>query len=1225
MRGADAAIGLLEAIAMDPAAEHARPAQATATSHTHDGAPRMRARHAPPPDRPPRPGDAADACLGGQDSADTSDEELYLRHASVLYHELWSSDWVDRLLAGPALQDEEKEAAEPGARHVGAAGSATTTDSPSAAAAAASADGTDGSCAGSDAGPAAATAGSNITTAERAPRTMAGTIAQPDNGRASSTAAHDGCSAVVVVAPASPLGSPAGARVAHGFSPADLADALVGTVRRLEDDHTLRQHKRWSVVKELSVTEAHYLQDLLLLRAVFCEPLAATLRPDDVRLIFGNLDQVIDCARSLVEYLTVAVVYEATRCVVLGDEGLQSSSSSGADIGADGGVGVGAGAAAGARPTSQPAVMRTGSSSSSSDPRNSARADISVAQAFLLMSQRMEHAYARYCQGFEAASQRIIELKRLAAATGAATAPGTPTTAPPTPAPTPTTADGLPPPPGSPAADHVRGWPGDAGDLQPDPGGPDAAYAAVAHQHITQQAQCLAGKTTSWDLASLLIKPVQRILKYPLLIRSLLGLTHTHTLDRSRLEKAAQGVERIAEAINAVHQSGGLRISTATAGSSVLAAGDDGQGRVARELRRVLRRRPGNTTLPRARSQAESFMKERLRMPAKAKARELLDRPLPPVPPPPSGAAALLEQHENRIAGLGRALRAWEASVDAVLRQQCAVAARWRDLYAGADEALADGPAPWTPRPQSDAWADDAPASDPDPARTRRGDQRSPRLGLGDQRSPQLGLGDQCSPRLELGDLDSDLRHQWQLAAELSRQTRSAHRHGRDRTCSATDEPWAALKRARAAEYCAALDAVRGTLYPSLVCAPLRSRVYPVLDALLQAYRDGPRHILREAARTPGAAPDGGRLSALQDALADELPRLFDHERTVLRLLVAQVAGIQHRFHSQAVALLSAACAASGLAQEPGTPPTTAPARAVPLPALDQRPASAAQLLRPSRHAASPGAPSHIEASYSRRVSERAVSTPGTLLPSAAECTSQIQSGLWRLAQELQRSSPAQELQRSSPAQEPRRSGPAQYASRARLHDSLAADASDAASDHSAAADSCLAAPALEITAPWESPAPPRHARKRSVGLMDRLAGFRTGRAARTLQAVPMASRLDDGSLDGIKPRPHTRSGPGTPAEAPPPLPPKDDPARARSRSTHRARSEVDIRAAAAAAAGWTISAAKYEPLPLVDPIRFSKGFVDATFRMFDAQDRAGGEQPGLGADAAPGAGGRCK
>ncbi|KAJ1997495.1 hypothetical protein GGI06_006476, partial [Coemansia sp. S85] len=228
---------------------------------------------------------------------------------------------------------------------------------------------------------------------------------------------------------------------APSFSSSDLVDALVGTVHRLEDDHTLVQHKRWSVVKELAITEAHYLRDLLLLRAVFYEPLAGSsgsglLRSEDALVIFGNLDHVIDCARSLVEYLTVAVVYEANRCCALGDDVSQAAI-------------VGSEHAASAasetilpvleppmqaqwrglsRPASQPEAIHLVADAHPGDSglRSSAWADISIARSFLLASQRMERTYAQYCRNFEAASQRLVEIKQLSASISAsAAAPGT--------------------------------------------------------------------------------------------------------------------------------------------------------------------------------------------------------------------------------------------------------------------------------------------------------------------------------------------------------------------------------------------------------------------------------------------------------------------------------------------------------------------------------------------------------------------------------------------------------------------------------------------------------------------------------------------------------------------------------------------------------------------------------------------------------------------------------
>lgn len=66
--------------------------------------------------------------------------------------------------------------------------------------------------------------------------------------------------------------------------------------------------------------------------------------------------------------------------------------------------------------------------------------------------------------------------------------------------------------------------------------------------------QCQAqiqGRTTAWDLGSMLIKPVQRILKYPLLLKDLLfkGTNDEHA-ERAELTDALGKMVLAAEGIN---------------------------------------------------------------------------------------------------------------------------------------------------------------------------------------------------------------------------------------------------------------------------------------------------------------------------------------------------------------------------------------------------------------------------------------------------------------------------------------------------------------------------------------------------------------------------------------------------------------------------------------------------------------------------------------------------
>ncbi|KAJ1974721.1 hypothetical protein H4R34_004613 [Dimargaris verticillata] len=67
-----------------------------------------------------------------------------------------------------------------------------------------------------------------------------------------------------------------------------------------------------------------------------------------------------------------------------------------------------------------------------------------------------------------------------------------------------------------------------------------------------RQQRLLSGKTHSWDLASLLIKPVQRVLKYPLLFQQLAKLSDPHSADHTAFATAHQKAEGIADHINLV-------------------------------------------------------------------------------------------------------------------------------------------------------------------------------------------------------------------------------------------------------------------------------------------------------------------------------------------------------------------------------------------------------------------------------------------------------------------------------------------------------------------------------------------------------------------------------------------------------------------------------------------------------------------------------------------------
>ncbi|PIA19484.1 hypothetical protein COEREDRAFT_12855 [Coemansia reversa NRRL 1564] len=1190
-----------------------------------------------------------------QENVDTSDEELYLRRVSVLYHELWTRDWAENQMASIeySASDNFKHQA---IQSINSRVSADICDSPTE----------------SELPSTAASAQADVNTKTTAAITAAITDADSEadtippsiSGDATESGTADTSNDDAQQELRSSWGSlvdayadtvstphttaPQSAVQMAEFSSTHLADALVGTVRRLEDDHTLLQHKRWSVVKELTVTEAQYLQDLLLLRAVFLEPLADVhMRAEDVQVIFGNLDQVIGCARSLVEYLTVAVVYEASRCVAPGGENSESRACSYPDAGSgDTAAGhrysTGAQRQCNSRPASQPEAALA--CAGDVVLRSSAWADISIAQAFLQTSQRMERVYAEYCQNFEAATRRIVELKRLAAVIS-----------------TPASLAAAPTTPGSPFADPLRGWrqtavspaPGHVAafvssiEMQSDRSSTETMYAAAVYQQMTEQAQLLAGKTTSWDLPSLLIKPVQRILKYPLLLHNLLNLTHAHSLDRNQLEEATQSSERIAEAINAVNSTSGLHIS-----ATLPITGDEGQGRVARELRRVLRRRPGTTAQARDKPHTEGSVKDKLRLSARSKfrVRGLPERSWPSSvgTPRTNGTEALIEQHENRIAELTRSLRRWENDLGAVLRQQVALAARWRDLYATARTALDPVATSDTSAYTRSMISDVRLSNDGLSQSSSKNDDFGACLWQWQVESPSAIAFSLSSEKTDgLEDTGDSLRG---ADAQCSRYPQS------DCSVQETQEFWVSRRWERALQYHAALDDIYKVLYPDTVCHLLHSKIYPVLNSLIQIYSDGPRYILGELSRVSNSSipsmlssanSDDSRLSSLQNSLTYDLPKLFDYERTVVHLLLEQIVRIQRNFYSRVTDILSPITAIDSLAPQlfgAGLVALRNAAEEPIHPCIEE--ARSQYEKRPvNRNMDFSQNPSHkpvacsesggyIKTSFDKRANEPISPSPRMPVPSAADCINQIRSGIWQLTQE------------------PKRHTPAHYVVKARHRRGTAATGamSDSISDRSIIFDGCTSVSVFELSSsdvdnteptadasdkPWPTsahgqsddatvfsdatgwqflrssaaapslatrPVSSKHAHKKSAGFIERIAQFKPRKIIRGYQSTHFVlDRTSDcGNLDSVKPRSQFGLGIDVSDESAAALPGHAMPSRAKCAS--RAKSDADIHRRVA---GWSGDAARFEPLPLVDPTRFSKGFIDAAFHILDNTDKA--------------------
>ncbi|CAO3591430.1 unnamed protein product [Absidia cylindrospora] len=73
-----------------------------------------------------------------------------------------------------------------------------------------------------------------------------------------------------------------------------------------------------------------------------------------------------------------------------------------------------------------------------------------------------------------------------------------------------------------------------------------------AQQFLQSCAEQLPGRTQSWDIGSLLIKPVQRVLKYPLLLKELLTTTPTDHPDYENLCIANNEIQNVADHINEI-------------------------------------------------------------------------------------------------------------------------------------------------------------------------------------------------------------------------------------------------------------------------------------------------------------------------------------------------------------------------------------------------------------------------------------------------------------------------------------------------------------------------------------------------------------------------------------------------------------------------------------------------------------------------------------------------
>jgi hypothetical protein len=228
-----------------------------------------------------------------------------------------------------------------------------------------------------------------------------------------------------------------------------------------------RLKKRKHVIKELVDTEYSFGRDMKVVDDIYkgTSSSCLDLSPEDVKILFGNSDQIVQFSMSFQDALK-----EAARSVYVMPKSQRWSSKRSARNNHTNASRTDSEAASGADEVSDTAKDRS----------------TFIGQVFLAHIAPMEKVYADYLKNHDAANKKLQVLQR-----------------------NPKVAIWL---------KECREW---ASDL-----------------------------TTAWDLDSLLVKPVQRILKYPLLLTEILDSTPSDHPDRPYLVNALEEVTNISVRIN---------------------------------------------------------------------------------------------------------------------------------------------------------------------------------------------------------------------------------------------------------------------------------------------------------------------------------------------------------------------------------------------------------------------------------------------------------------------------------------------------------------------------------------------------------------------------------------------------------------------------------------------------------------------------------------------------
>jgi dynamin-binding protein len=266
---------------------------------------------------------------------------------------------------------------------------------------------------------------------------------------------------------------PAGAPLTEGRPSFEQPSLTSSSKRSSPTPEQRRLRKRRHVIKELIDTEFTFGRDMRVVIDIYKETLGSclTLTTDDVKILFGNIDQVARFSLEFLDSLKKAgkPIYVMPRSErFLKREGQQETRSLGGESGVI------------TTPPDQSSIMESEAPDADNDRQTS------IGDVFKSHMTEMEEVYTRYLRNHDSANKKLQSLQQ---------------------------------------THDVKIW--------------------------LESCQSYSKDLTSaWNLDSLLVKPVQRILKYPLLLQQLIESTPEDHPDHNSLLESLQELTRVSMEIN---------------------------------------------------------------------------------------------------------------------------------------------------------------------------------------------------------------------------------------------------------------------------------------------------------------------------------------------------------------------------------------------------------------------------------------------------------------------------------------------------------------------------------------------------------------------------------------------------------------------------------------------------------------------------------------------------